>query len=222
MDIINTVMRMAILALLLLASPAAALNEGLQCVPYARALSGVEIRGDAHTWWGQAEGRYVRGNTPRAGAVLAFRPHGAMRLGHVAAVRRILDKRTILVSHANWSTINGIRGHIENDVRVVDVSEANDWSRVRVWYTPNAALGTTEWPAHGFIYPAKARPEKDMRMAVASLVKPGAVVQALTPATANLPAPAKAKAAAPAFRLSGRLLAELDRTAKKEAKRKAS
>jgi hypothetical protein len=145
-----------------------------------------------------------------------------MRLGHVAAVRRILDKRTILVSHANWSTINGIRGHIENDVRVVDVSEANDWSRVRVWYTPNAALGTTEWPAHGFIYPAKARPEKDMRMAVASLVKPGAVVQALTPAKANLPAPAKAKAAAPAFRLSGRLLAELDRTAKKEAKRKAS
>ena len=53
-------------------------------------------------------------------------------------------------------------------------------------------------------------------------MKPGAVVQALTPAKANLPAPAKAKAAAPAFRLSGRLLAELDRTAKKEAKRKAS
>lgn len=214
-------MRMWLTSLLLIAAPASALNEGLQCVPYARALSGVDIRGDAHTWWGQAEGRYARGNTPRAGAVLAFRPHGAMRLGHVAAVRRVIDERTILVSHANWSTINGIRGHIENDVRVVDVSEANDWSRVRVWYTPNAALGTTEWPVHGFIYPAKARPDKEVRTAIASLVKPGVVAQALAPAKAAAPAPAKAKTATPAFRLSGSLLAELDRTAKKEAKRKA-
>ena len=58
----------------------------LQCVPYARERSGVQIYGDAHTWWGQAEGRYARGTQPRAGAVMSFRPTGAMVLGHVAAL----------------------------------------------------------------------------------------------------------------------------------------
>jgi surface antigen len=135
---------------------AMALNEGLQCVPYARQVSGVQIFGDAHTWWGQAQGKYGTGRTPKFGAVLAFKPHGKMQLGHVGAVSKILDNRTILMSHANWSTINGKRGHIENNVQVVDVSERNDWSRVRVWYTPIGALGTTEWPTHGFIYPDKA------------------------------------------------------------------
>jgi surface antigen len=135
---------------------ALALNEGLQCVPYARQLSGVQIFGDAHTWWGQAQGKYGTGRAPKFGAVLAFKPHGRMQLGHVGAVSKILDNRTILMSHANWSTINGKRGHIENNVQVVDVSERNDWSRVRVWYTPIGALGTTEWPTHGFIYPDKA------------------------------------------------------------------
>ncbi|MEY4869019.1 MAG: hypothetical protein RIS11_213, partial [Pseudomonadota bacterium] len=47
-------MRTALLSLLLFATPAHALNEGLQCVPFARALTGVEIRGDAHSWWDQA------------------------------------------------------------------------------------------------------------------------------------------------------------------------
>jgi hypothetical protein len=40
-----------------IATPAAAV---LQCVPYARAQSGIEIRGNAGTWWAQAEGRYAR------------------------------------------------------------------------------------------------------------------------------------------------------------------
>ena len=135
----KTLLAPALFALALAASPANALYEGLQCVPFARALTGVTIFGDAHTWWGQAEGKYERGNKPKVGAVMAFIPHGNMRLGHVAAVRKILDKRTLLISHANWSTIDGMRGHIEEDVRVVDVSDGNDWSRVRVWYTPNSA-----------------------------------------------------------------------------------
>jgi surface antigen len=126
-----------------------------ECVPFARAISGVEIYGDARTWWGQAEGRYARGNRPRVGAVLAFVPHGAMQLGHVAVVSGIIDRRTITVSHANWSLINGTRGQIERDVTVRDVSEAGDWSAVRVWYAPLADLGTTAWPVHGFIYGAK-------------------------------------------------------------------
>jgi surface antigen len=157
-------------ALGLTASPASALYEGLQCVPFARAMTGVTIYGDAHTWWEQAENRYERGNLPKVGAVMTFIPHGNMRLGHVAAVRKIIDKRTLLISHANWSTIDGIRGHIEEDVRVIDVSEDNDWSRVRVWYTPNGALGGNEWPLHGFIYPSKVRKEKEARAALAAVL----------------------------------------------------
>jgi hypothetical protein len=36
----------------------------LQCVPYARQVSGIQLYGDAHTWWDQAAGRYDRGFTP--------------------------------------------------------------------------------------------------------------------------------------------------------------
>lgn len=124
----------------------------LQCVPYARDVSGIQIFGDAHTWWSQAEGRYARGRTPKVGAVMAFRPHGNMTLGHVAAVSKVVDKRTVLLRHANWSPIDGRRGQIENDVRAIDVSPDNDWSQVRVWYAPLGGLGTTAWPVEGFIY----------------------------------------------------------------------
>lgn len=123
-------------------------SPNLQCVPYARQVSGIRIYGDAHTWWGQAEGRYAKGSEPRVGAVMAFRPHGNSRLGHVAAVSRILDSRTVLIKHANWSW----RGEIEDNVRAVDVSPDNDWSQVRVWYGPNQTLGNRHWPLYGFIY----------------------------------------------------------------------
>lgn len=129
----------------------------LQCVPYARELTGIQIYGDARSWWDQAAGRYQRGQQPRVGAVMAFQPHRTMTLGHVAAVSKIIDPRTVLISHSNWSPINGRRGQIERDVRAVDVSPDNDWSEVRVWYHPLQALGTSTWPVHGFIYGAKAR-----------------------------------------------------------------
>jgi surface antigen len=137
----------------------AADDDYVECVPIARQESGIAIYGDARTWWSQADGRYVRGSTPRKGAVLAFKPHGAMTLGHVAAVSKIIDDRTILVTHANWSPINGRRGQVERDVRVVDVSDVGDWSRVRVWYAPLEDLGTTEWPVNGFIYPGGEIPK---------------------------------------------------------------
>jgi surface antigen len=136
-----------------------AIPAHVECVPIARQQSGIQIYGDARTWWNQAEGKYARGNAPRKGAVLAFKPHGAMTLGHVAAVSKIIDDRNILVTHANWSMINGRRGQIERNVRMVDVSEGGDWSRVRVWYAPLEDLGTTHWPTHGFIYPSQAAPE---------------------------------------------------------------
>lgn len=134
-----------------LATPAAA-KSPLQCVPYARDVSGIRIFGDAHTWWNQAAGRYERGSRPRVGAVMAMRPHGNSTLGHVAAVSRVLDSRTVLVRHANWSA----PGLIENDVKVVDVSDDNSWSAVRVWYGPGQRLGARNWPLFGFIYGSRS------------------------------------------------------------------
>ncbi|WP_421849851.1 CHAP domain-containing protein [Novosphingobium sp.] len=132
----------------------------IQCVPYARQVSGIQLYGDAHTWWDQAAGRYARGTRPKAGAVMAFRPYGAMQLGHVAAVSRVIDSRTVLLRHANWSPIDGRRGQPEDNVRAVDVSPANDWSEVRVWYAPLGGLGTTHWPVEGFIYNRKPLPNE--------------------------------------------------------------
>lgn len=123
-------------------------SDYLECVPFARQLSGIRIFGDAHTWWNQAKGRYTRGAEPRVGAVLAIEPHGNSPLGHVATVSRIIDARTILVSHANWS----IPGKVERNVTVLDVSPQNDWSEVRVWYAPARNLGASHWPVAGFIY----------------------------------------------------------------------
>lgn len=134
----------------------------LECVPYARQLSGIRIFGDARTWWQQAHGRYATGHTPRVGAVMAMQPYANSELGHVATVSKVVDSRTILVSHSNWSPINGRRGQIEKNVTVLDVSPDNDWSEVRVWYAPIHNLGTTHWPVSGFIYNAKPGAMKDL------------------------------------------------------------
>jgi surface antigen len=209
-------MRLLTLLLLFIASPALALYEGLQCVPYARAVSGVEIYGDAHTWWAQAAGHYERGARPKLGAVMSFRPHGAMRLGHVAAVRKIIDQRTLIVSHANWSTIAGQRGHIEENIRVVDASENNDWSEVQVWYTPNQALGSTRWPLNGFIYADTKRSDRDMRMAVAQLtgrdMAPAAVKSEVRMASVDR----KSTASPASFQLSSKTISDVKQRAASE------
>jgi surface antigen len=145
-----------------------------ECVPIARVLSGIDIRGNANTWWSQAEGRYSRGNAPKRGAVLTFKPYGAMQLGHVAAVSKVVDDRTILITHSNWSPINGRRGQIERDVKVIDVSDAGDWSRVRVWFAPTQDLGTTAYPVYGFIYPAGKAPMRLPEFNAAVTVQPDA------------------------------------------------
>ncbi len=201
---------------MLAATPAAGLNEGLQCVPYARAVSGIAIYGDAHTWWGQAKDAYKRGNIPRVGAVLAFIPYGKMKLGHVASVSAIVDSRTILISHANWSTIGGVRGHIETNVKAIDVSANNDWSRVRIWYSPLAQLGATEWPVYGFIYPRITRNMREQKQAVTALLasqradsKHGAVIQPVVASGAG-------QTIKDEFELSKTVLAYIDRKAAKE------
>ncbi len=126
----------------------------LQCAPFARQVSGIELYGNANTWWSQAEGRYDRGHEPRVGAVLAFSSSRSMPVGHVAMVSKVVNSREVLLTHANWS----YRGGIERNVRAVDVSPNNDWSDVRVWYAPIGDLGLRSNPARGFIY---ANPPQD-------------------------------------------------------------
>jgi surface antigen len=127
------------------------LGEPTSCVPYARARSGIELAGDAWQWWDAAAGRYERGTVPRHGSVLVIGRTGRMGLGHVAVVSRVVGRREVLVDHANWAT-GAARGRIMTDQRVVDVSAGNDWSLVRVWYPPIGALGSTAYPALGFVH----------------------------------------------------------------------
>jgi hypothetical protein len=54
-----------------------------QCVPFARAASGIQIYGDAWTWWEQADGKYERGTVPRVGA-----PIGRGRMASAATPSR--------------------------------------------------------------------------------------------------------------------------------------
>ena len=123
-----------------------------QCVPFARAASGIQIFGDAWTWWDQADGRYRRGHTPKAGAVIVFEKTGRLPLGHVAVVSRVVEKRVVLLTHANWSRLHGERGHAEQDVTLFDVSRDNDWSSVKVWFRDSDGLGGSVYPVSGFIY----------------------------------------------------------------------
>ncbi len=133
-------------------APASLLDYVGQCVPFARAASGIAIYGDAWTWWDQADGRYRRGDTPKVGAVIVFAKIAKLPLGHVAVVSRIVERRVVMLTHANWSRQNGERGHAEQDVTLHDVSRANDWSDVKVWYRDSAGLGGSVYPVKGFIY----------------------------------------------------------------------
>ncbi|MBV9750541.1 MAG: CHAP domain-containing protein [Acetobacteraceae bacterium] len=132
----------------------------LQCVPFARAASGIELKGNAAEWWYAAAGVYDRGERPELGSVLNFRSTGRMRLGHVAVVSGIFNDREIEVDHANWAGAGAYSGGVQRGVHVIDVSAENDWSAVRV------ALGTGDYgstyPTYGFIYD---RPDTGTMMA---------------------------------------------------------
>ena len=107
------------------------------------------LRGDADSWWWQADGRYARSHAPQAGAILVLRAGGRLPSGHVSVVSRVLGSRSIEVIQANW-----VPGELERDQPVVDVSADNDWTLVRVWYPPIAAMGSHAYPAYGFIVPS--------------------------------------------------------------------
>jgi hypothetical protein len=83
----------------------------------------------------------------------------------------------------------------QDDVRAVDVSDANDWSEVRVWYAPIGIWGTTHWPVDGFIYNRTSRGKS--ALAGRSILARGesAVPAGTTPRLTLLSAPAKPAAA---------------------------
>lgn len=123
----------------------------IECVPYARRVSGIDLTGDAYLWWGEAAGRYQRGNMPAPGSVLNFRANGRMRLGHVAVVTEVVNQREIVVTQANWGGPGFVRGGISTGISVVDVSPDNDWSAVRVALGHSPRYGSI-YPTYGFIY----------------------------------------------------------------------
>ncbi len=121
---------------------------GLSCAPFARELTGIQLHGAAAGWWDAAAGRYDRVSAPEIGSVLVFRSAARLPLGHVSVVSRVRGPRRIDVIGANW-----VPGELERDQPVVDVSAANDWSLVRVWYAPLGQLGSHSYQAYGFILP---------------------------------------------------------------------
>jgi len=133
-------------------------RKPLQCVPYARAHSGVKLYGDAYTWWDQAEGKYDRGTLPESGAVMVLNNYAGSERAHLAVVRRVVGSREIRVDHANW--LND--GSIYVNDPVEDVSSNNDWSLVRVYNLKTGGWGSRLYPVQGFIGAApEAEPGDD-------------------------------------------------------------
>ncbi len=119
---------------------------GISCVPFARDASGITLAGNAWEWWDHASGVYARGRVPEPGSVLTFRSTGRMRLGHVAVVTTVIGNREIKIDQANWAG-----GGVAHNVPVVDVSENNDWTAVRVGLGRSDTFGST-YATYGFIY----------------------------------------------------------------------
>lgn len=136
--------------------PVEVMSQKISCVPYARSISGIELRGDAWKWWDAASGLYDRGSQPKVGSIIVMKKVKTMPRGHVAFVTAVLNTREIQVDHANWR-----KGEIHKGALIRDVSPKNDWSLVQVWYPPIGDYGTGKYPVSGFIYqPGNGAPAK--------------------------------------------------------------
>ncbi|MBV9735566.1 MAG: CHAP domain-containing protein [Acidisphaera sp.] len=124
---------------------------GISCVPFARAESGIGLKGNAETWWNEADGVYARGSAPEPGSVLSFRANYAMHLGHVAVVTHVIGNRQVEIDQANWAGPGAARGGVSRNISVVDVSQNNDWTAVRVALGHSGTYGSV-YPTYGFIY----------------------------------------------------------------------
>lgn len=139
----------------------AARSPGINCVQYVRSVSDIELSGDGWMWWGRAEDRYERGSAPQPGAVMVFKRTKSMVHGHVAIVSELVDERTIRINHANWAPRGGLKGRVDTDVMVQDISANNDWSSVRVWYDKADQFGRP-YPTYGFVYsPSGGVPDQE-------------------------------------------------------------
>jgi hypothetical protein len=124
----------------------------LQCVPYARERSGIQISGDASEWWRLAgEKGYERTRVPEAGAVIVLAVSDDGSRGHVAYVDAVISSREIIVDHANWHG----HGEVAVDVPVIDVSPNNDWSEVHVLWVETGQMGSKTYPVEGFVLPQR-------------------------------------------------------------------
>ena len=132
----------------------------------ARALSSVQLYGQAADWWWEADGRYARQHVPEEGSLLVLRRSGRLPDGHVAVVSRVLSPRWILVTQANW-----VHHRVTEDQPVIDVSPANDWSMVRVWWPPVRAIGASDYPAYGFILPDRPESHAELTAAVPRAIR---------------------------------------------------
>lgn len=131
---------------------AAAPRAMLTCVPYARMVTGIDLRGNARDWWRNAANLYDRSQAPEVGAVLSFRASGGMRSGHVAVVEQVLGPRHILIHHANWEGPGIRKGTVTRGISVIDVSERNDWTAVRVQTGLTRGVYGRTFPTDGFIH----------------------------------------------------------------------
>ncbi len=136
-------------------------SHAVQCVPYARQVSGVQLYGDAYTWWNQVAPdpaqpiltapRYAYGMLPIPGSVLVLAQTPRMTHGHLAVVKDVIDPRTINVTQSNWGSDSKTRRIIYESQRAMDVSDLNDWSQVRFWNKDAEQFGFP-YAAKGFIY----------------------------------------------------------------------
>jgi surface antigen len=109
--------------------------------------SGLAVFGDAKYWWDRARNLYARVSHPVEEAVMVFSGSKRLKRGHVAVVTEIVGPRQIIVDQANWQN----KGEIDHATPVLDVSSANDWSKVRVWDIRSGTFGAHVYAISGFI-----------------------------------------------------------------------
>lgn len=121
-------------------------RKKLSCVEFTRALSGLNLFGDAKFWWSRAKNIYARLTQPAEEAVMVFSASKRLSKGHVAVVSHIISSREIRVEQANWQN----HGEIDHQTPIIDVSKKNDWSQVRVWDVGSKSYGRV-YAVSGFI-----------------------------------------------------------------------
>ncbi len=134
-------------------------SDNEQCVPFARNASGIEIYGNAASWWYQAQPRYARGQIPQEGAVLVLKATQKLRHGHLAVVTDVRNAREITVTHSNWGDTEMRRRRIYESMLVEDISPKNNWTNLRFWNKETNTFGRP-YPAYGFIYAERSAPPK--------------------------------------------------------------